>query len=121
MRGEHARSASCEAAASTLTERTRSISESTSWRRYPVEHMDAGASFLYRDPGTELRLTNKDAAWSAASPTRFQRVPMEKLTLNPESLRVQSFAASVEAREDRVLNLPDATRPHICDPVTAWC
>ena len=46
---------------------------------------------------------------------------MEKLTLNPETLRVQSFTASAATREDRVVDGADATRPHICDPVTAWC
>ena len=47
---------------------------------------------------------------------------MEKLTLNPETLRVQSFAASA-TREVGPIERYDAeaTRPHICDPVTAWC
>ena len=48
---------------------------------------------------------------------------MEKLRLNPEALRVQSFAASIGTRGERVMDRPnaEATRPHICDPVTAWC
>lgn len=44
---------------------------------------------------------------------------MEKLRLDPESLRVQSFAASADMRPSEAL--PGATRPHLCDPVTAWC
>jgi hypothetical protein len=55
---------------------------------------------------------------SAARSISHQEVRMEKLTLNPETLRVQSFSAT---REKRVMDGPDATRPHICDPVTAWC
>jgi len=46
---------------------------------------------------------------------------MEKLTLNPETLRVQSFAASAATREVTERYDAEATRPHICDPVTAWC
>lgn len=46
---------------------------------------------------------------------------MEKLTLDPEALRVQSFAASAEMREDVDAPNAERTRPHICDPVTAWC
>jgi hypothetical protein len=46
---------------------------------------------------------------------------MEKLTLNPETLRVQSFAMSVEKREDAGHGAAFPTRPHVCDPVTAWC
>lgn len=44
---------------------------------------------------------------------------MEKLRLDPESLRVQSFAPSAERRPSEAR--PGATRPHVCDPVTAWC
>ena len=44
---------------------------------------------------------------------------MEKLRLDPESLRVQSFAAIADLRPSGAL--PAATRPHVCDPVTAWC
>ena len=46
---------------------------------------------------------------------------MKKLTLNPETLRVQSFAAAAEMRGERAVPAADATRPHICDPLTAWC
>lgn len=44
---------------------------------------------------------------------------MSKLTLDPETLRVQSFPAEskAEAHHDAIAR----TRPHICDPVTAWC
>jgi hypothetical protein len=41
---------------------------------------------------------------------------MEELTLNPEALRVQSFAASAAG-----LPNVERTRPHVCDPVTARC
>lgn len=44
---------------------------------------------------------------------------MNKLTLDPEALRVQTFAASAEAQAD--LNVVARTRPHVCDPLTAWC
>ena len=44
---------------------------------------------------------------------------VNKLTLDPETLRVQTFAAAAEtgAHHDAAAR----TRPHICDPVTAWC
>ncbi|HEX6750856.1 MAG TPA: hypothetical protein VF092_26450 [Longimicrobium sp.] len=45
---------------------------------------------------------------------------MKKLALNVETLRVQSFAAA-EMRGERAVPAADATRPHICDPLTAWC
>jgi len=45
---------------------------------------------------------------------------MEKLTLNPEALRVQSFSASAEGREDTGQDAAYAefTRPGLCDPLT---
>ena len=45
---------------------------------------------------------------------------MEKLTLNPEALRVQSFSASAEEREDADQGTAHAafTRPYLCDPAT---
>jgi len=43
---------------------------------------------------------------------------MSKLTLDPETLRVQTFAASAQAAAE--LGAAQ-TRPHVCDPVTAWC
>ena len=45
---------------------------------------------------------------------------MEKLTLNPEALRVQSFSASAEKREDSGQGAAYAvfTRPGLCDPLT---
>jgi len=46
---------------------------------------------------------------------------MKKLTLDPESLRVQSFAAAAEMRDAVAAPNADATRPHVCDPLTAWC
>ena len=46
---------------------------------------------------------------------------MKKLTLDPESLRVQSFPASAGAPVDAGITAADATRPHVCDPLTAWC
>ncbi|HYH81574.1 MAG TPA: hypothetical protein VEX86_17345 [Longimicrobium sp.] len=42
---------------------------------------------------------------------------MSKLTLDPEALHVQTFAAEAEVPLDAL----DRTRPHVCDPVTAWC
>lgn len=45
---------------------------------------------------------------------------MSKLTLDPEALRVQTFEAAPQAREATAAD-HDRTRPHICDPVTAWC
>ena len=45
---------------------------------------------------------------------------MKTLTLDPETLRVQSFAASPEAAAEAA-DVLARTRPHICDPVTAWC
>ncbi len=42
---------------------------------------------------------------------------MEKLTLNPESLRVQSFAATAETREDAGMEA-NALRTPLCDPPT---
>ena len=46
---------------------------------------------------------------------------MKKLTLNPDALRVQSFAAAAEMRGARAVPNAEATRPHVCDPLTAWC
>jgi hypothetical protein len=49
---------------------------------------------------------------------------MKKLTLDPETLRVQSFPASPEVRAHAEAVVPAAvrrTRPQLCDPVTAWC
>jgi len=45
---------------------------------------------------------------------------MEKLTLNPEALRVQSFSASAVEREDVDQGAEYAafTRPYLCDPLT---
>jgi len=45
---------------------------------------------------------------------------MKKLTLNPETLRVQSFSASTEEREDtgRDAACAEFTRPYLCDPLT---
>ena len=43
---------------------------------------------------------------------------MEKLTLNPDLLRVQSFAATPDARPAAGLPRAAFTRPQICDPLT---
>ncbi len=47
---------------------------------------------------------------------------MQQLTLDPDALRVQSPAPAPDLRIDAsVLTAIAATRPQICDPVTAWC
>jgi len=47
---------------------------------------------------------------------------MRKLTLDTDALRVQSFAPAPDLRIDAsTLTTLAATRPRICDPVTAWC
>jgi hypothetical protein len=47
---------------------------------------------------------------------------MQKLTLDPDTLRVQSFAPAPDLRlDERILTALAATRPQVCDPVTAWC
>jgi hypothetical protein len=45
---------------------------------------------------------------------------MQKLTLNPETLRVQSFVASPETRGQAPL-VAELTRPQVCDPFTVRC
>ena len=42
---------------------------------------------------------------------------MEKLTLDPEALRVQSFALAAEMREDAGVE-SNALRTPLCDPPT---
>jgi hypothetical protein len=42
---------------------------------------------------------------------------MTKLTLNVETLRVESFAVRAEARTAEFLHAA-ATAPHVCDPFT---
>jgi hypothetical protein len=47
---------------------------------------------------------------------------MQKLTLDPDTLCVQSFAPAPDLRLDEsILIAIGATRPQVCDPVTAWC
>jgi|GEM_PF-4439314 len=45
---------------------------------------------------------------------------MEKPMLNPEALRVQSFAASAEKPEnaEQGAGYAEFTRPYLCDPLT---
>jgi hypothetical protein len=44
---------------------------------------------------------------------------MEKLKLNPEALRVQSFSASAEKQDaDQGAEYAAFTRPYLCDPLT---
>jgi hypothetical protein len=48
---------------------------------------------------------------------------MQTLTLNLETLRVQSFAVTTEAQGAAVapLNAEPTRRPLLCDPATAFC
>jgi len=47
---------------------------------------------------------------------------MQKPTLDPDTLRVRSFAPAPDLRLDEsILTALAATRPQIRDPVTAWC
>jgi hypothetical protein len=47
----------------------------------------------------------------------FRGGRMKKLTLDPEALCVQSVATVADAPAYAA----GMTRPHVCDPVTAWC